>query len=497
MDEEATTLIPTLAEPMRGDKIGDFTIRSRIGRGAMGAVYRAVQSKPAEREVALKILLDSLMSSVPDRVERFQREAGIAAKLNHENIVMLFAAGVDAGRHYIAMELVEGHDLAHVVSKQHLPVAEAIRVTRHVLKGLAHAHDKEIIHRDIKPANILIDNRGTAKIADFGIAKLRDEMGLTNQTIIGTPDYMAPEQRLGRPSDGKADLFAVGVVLYEMLVGHKEDAIAGLTGIDTAAVSEEIQRVQLCGSADADALAEVIVRALAEKPADRYGSAREMEAALTQPQVDSGRPHERAVASQSSMRPPLLAAGVLGIALIAGIWAIGPTKPLPPVSAPPESIPTPAPIAEQTPTTARDPVSVPVPDPVPVPVPEEIAAPAFESEGQMIAHARAKRGFLGPQHGVYQLDCDRPDDASRRVVWSEDQHLLLALGGRTNPTLSQMVRTVESRVEIIGSAQARLNVYEVEELSSEQRFQIAVGDGYFIVEGAGLGRLVAERCKVF
>jgi serine/threonine protein kinase len=212
-----------------------------LGRGGMGVVYQARQ-KALNRLVALKVLPLGL-SADPDFVARFQREAHALARLNHPNVVAIYDSGqTTGGQLYIVMEFVEGTNLHHLIhgskkaaqpstppteptfdSPSPLPPAEALAIAAQVCDALAYAHGEGIIHRDIKPANILVDRRGRVKVADFGLARLigdeSADVSVLTQTgaVMGTFDYMAPEQRQGARADHRADIYAVGVMLYEML----------------------------------------------------------------------------------------------------------------------------------------------------------------------------------------------------------------------------------------------------------------------------------------
>lgn len=200
-----------------------FEILEIIGRGGMGAVYRARQ--PAlDRLVGIK-LLPVEAAADPGFAERFRNEARILARLGHPHIIAIHETGqTTAGHLFIVMEFISGQDLAELLAKGPLPVGRALGIARAVCAALEFAHQHGIVHRDIKPANVLIANDGTVKVADFGIARMRADARETRLTFtglaIGTPDYMAPEQRHGGEVDGRADLFSLGVLLYEMLTGE-------------------------------------------------------------------------------------------------------------------------------------------------------------------------------------------------------------------------------------------------------------------------------------
>jgi serine/threonine-protein kinase len=205
-------------------KIGRYEIEGTIGRGAMGVVYRA-RDPIIGRALAIKVV--SLSGNLPDDAkeeyrQRFFREAQAAGNLHHPNIVTVFDAGEEHGVPYIAMELVEGESLAQRLRRAgKLAVEEASSIARQVAAGLAYAHEKGVVHRDIKPANILLDAKGRAVITDFGVARLSASDLTGTGEVLGTPNFMSPEQVLGHPLDGRSDLFSLGVVYYLMLTGER------------------------------------------------------------------------------------------------------------------------------------------------------------------------------------------------------------------------------------------------------------------------------------
>ncbi len=209
---------------MLGETIGHYRITAKLGEGGMGAVYRAIDTK-LNREVAIKVLPDTFAAD-PDRLARFTREAQVLASLNHPNIATIFGVEDKA----LVMELVEGNDLAGP-----LPLTEALNIARQIAEGLEAAHDKGIIHRDLKPANIKVTPDGIVKLLDFGLAKATDSAATATSAdsptmtiratqaglIMGTAGYMSPEQAAGKTVDKRADIWAFGVVLHELLTGKR------------------------------------------------------------------------------------------------------------------------------------------------------------------------------------------------------------------------------------------------------------------------------------
>jgi tetratricopeptide (TPR) repeat protein len=206
-------------DPLIGTRMCGYLITDLIGRGGMGTVYRARDEEGAE-EVALKVLPVAQLHDVGE-ADRFHREAKLAAGLDHPNIVSTFGSGSESGHLYIAMELVEGISLRQLLRREgRLLLGQTLSVAAQVLAGLEAAHGRQVVHRDIKAENVIIRQDGTAKILDFGVAKLESSAGLPQvNEILGTVEYMAPEQIRGDPTGPAADLYAAGVLIYEMLTG--------------------------------------------------------------------------------------------------------------------------------------------------------------------------------------------------------------------------------------------------------------------------------------
>jgi serine/threonine protein kinase len=200
--------------------LGKYVVQQEIARGGMGIIYKALD-QALNRLVAIKVIHEHF-SGDSSFTDRFMREARAMARLHHENIVTIFSVEEDRGTHLIVMEYFPGMDLrTKIKSKRSLPLRESLTVALQVAHALGFAHSQGIIHRDIKPANILVDSSGRVKLTDFGIAAALDEASITGTgQVIGTPEYMSPEQAGGRHVDGRTDLYSLGIVLHEMLVGH-------------------------------------------------------------------------------------------------------------------------------------------------------------------------------------------------------------------------------------------------------------------------------------
>ncbi|TAN25294.1 MAG: serine/threonine protein kinase [Actinomycetota bacterium] len=262
---------------------GRYELGSKIGTGAMGYVYKAHDLK-LDREIAVKVLKNSLVDDEVLRA-RFEREARAAGKLSHHpNVVTVFDVDESNGQPFIVMELVSGGTLSSRLKSGPLPIAEAIFITKQILAALAFAHASGIIHRDIKPSNILITETGEVKLGDFGIASIYEGAGNQDLTlssqVIGTPAYLSPERVESKPVTPSSDLFAVGVILYEMVTGERPFRGESPIEIMLAVKSGIFPSPETVNPQISQELTKVIIRALAHAPEARYSSARHMSAAL-------------------------------------------------------------------------------------------------------------------------------------------------------------------------------------------------------------------------
>jgi len=259
---------------------GRYRLEVRIGTGGMSTVYRALD-ETLQRQVAIK-LMNGEFSTDSDQLERFRREARAVAQLSHPHVVGVIDAGEDDGRPYIVFEYVEGETLKERIRRQgQLPVTEAVAYAIEIARALGAAHARHIVHRDVKPQNVLIDEEGSAKVTDFGIARTLDEEGLTaDGRVIGTTDYVAPEQALGQPVTGQSDLYSLGIVLYEMLTGEVPFRGDSQVAVAMKHVREELPDVQRKRPEVSASLAAVIDHATAKRHEDRYADDAELIADL-------------------------------------------------------------------------------------------------------------------------------------------------------------------------------------------------------------------------
>src|SRR5258708_434105 len=255
--------------------LGRYEILGKLGEGAMGVVYRA-GDKSLGRVVALKMLSADLGAD-DELHQRFRREAQAIGRLNHPNIVAVYDLGESEGHLYMAMELLEGDDLRALIERQvDIPLADRVRVMGQICEGLGYAHGKGVVHRDVKPANIFVTSGGQVKILDFGLARVATSDTITRAgVILGTPDYMSPEQATGRALDLRTDIFSAGAVFYEFLTLQKPFKGKTLHSVLYQILSEEPEAVLTLNPELPARLALLVHRMLRKDPDRRYPSMEE------------------------------------------------------------------------------------------------------------------------------------------------------------------------------------------------------------------------------
>jgi serine/threonine-protein kinase len=255
---------------------GRYRLEAKLGSGGMSTVYLA-RDATLDRQVAVKVMHRE-MSEQPDQLERFRQEARAVAKLSHPNVVSVIDAGEDGGHPYIVFEYVEGETLKQRIARVGaLDAQEALAYAIEIARGLTVAHARNMVHRDIKPQNVLIDTEGRAKLTDFGISRQLEQDGMTaTGRVLGTTDYVAPEQAMGHPVDVRSDIYSLGVVLYEMLIGQVPFHADSQVGVAMKHVNEELPDVQQRRPELSAAAALVVERATAKEPDHRYQSVGEM-----------------------------------------------------------------------------------------------------------------------------------------------------------------------------------------------------------------------------
>lgn len=265
---------------MEPGRLGKYELRGELGRGAMGVVYRAFDTV-LERDVALKTM--SGVRSDEDDTLRFLREARAAGTLRHPSIVTIYELGRDGDQYFIAMELLVGTDLDKVIRKGPLPsIKRRLELVARLCQGLDVAHRAGIVHRDVKPANVFVCKDGALKILDFGVAKIASSEATRTGLVIGTVDYMSPEQvRADKTLDGRADLFSAGVILYELLFGKKPFSGEHLGATLNRILHNEPAGLAAIARTLPPALLSVLRRALDKRPEARFQTAAAMAEALT------------------------------------------------------------------------------------------------------------------------------------------------------------------------------------------------------------------------
>jgi tRNA A-37 threonylcarbamoyl transferase component Bud32 len=259
---------------------GRYRLDAQVGTGGMSTVYRAFDST-LERRVAIKLMHRDIAGD-SDQLERFRREARAVARLSHPHIVGVIDAGEEDGRPYIVFEYVEGETLKDRIRRLgRLPVDEAIAYAIEIARALGAAHGRGIVHRDVKPQNVLVDEEGSAKVTDFGIARSMDDSGLTaDGRVLGTTDYVSPEQALGHDVNGQSDIYSLGVVLYEMLTGdvpfHGENQVS----VAMKHVREDLPDVSKRRPEVAAGLAAILDRMTCKDLRKRYPDALSLQADL-------------------------------------------------------------------------------------------------------------------------------------------------------------------------------------------------------------------------
>ena len=254
---------------------GKYVLDEQIGRGAMGLVYRGRDIGTGET-VAIKTLDPRLVNDLPELIERFKREGEALQQLNHPNIVKLLATAEQAGKHYLVMAFVRGGDLAELLHKHgRLAQNQALTIALDLADALTRAHRLEILHRDLKPANVLIDENGLPRLSDFGIARLGKQAEITAAgSILGTVAYLSPEACMGEPLDERADIWAFGVMLYEMLSGQRPFSADTAVGTISHILHEPLPDIRELLPDIPDALEDLLYRMLAKNRGDRIPSVR-------------------------------------------------------------------------------------------------------------------------------------------------------------------------------------------------------------------------------
>jgi tRNA A-37 threonylcarbamoyl transferase component Bud32/tetratricopeptide (TPR) repeat protein len=456
-----STLTPLPRQPAHAGGLvgGRYRLIEIIGAGGMGTVWKA-HREDVGTDVAVKILKPELADSA-EAVTRFEREAHAAARLAHPGCVAVLDYGQDAGSFFLALELVEGEHLGDHLARGPMSSAEVIAVADGILAALDHAHAAGVVHRDIKPHNVMLLPDGSIKLLDFGVARLVDvevDPAVRHATaagiVVGTPQYLSPEQALGEPGDARSDLYAVGILLWEMLVGRPPFS---------GATQREILAAQIChdpmppsvaapGAGISATLDAVTLRALSKSPGERYASAAELRRALaeaaadlsparpwTQPGHASLLPPGRPTGFRFTAWPPLYRGVALAVALVillaagSGVYALATREPPPPRGL----------FAHHT------------------------------AESAEIARVRAAlgRGDLpAAEHGAEELVADNPDDP-RAFLWLG--HAMFAARDKTRGLAAYREAVRLDRTAVDAELLANLRATFADRAVSEEAFALA------------------------
>ena len=369
-------------DSMIGRAFGHCRIQRKLGAGGMGAVYMAHHSG-LNKPVAIKVLPSNLAEN-PEYIERFKREARLAAKLEHPNVVQVFDVGDQDGVYYLAMQYVEGKAVDRILKeRKKLSVGESTAIVKRVAVALSAAHKLDIVHRDIKPANILISKGGVVKVADFGLAKDSNSNATLSGSgeIIGTPYYMSPEQAQGLAVDHRSDIFSLGSTFYHLVTGQQPFKADSAVAIVLRVINEEPVPPAQIDPSIPEGVSRVIMRMMAKKPEDRYATFEELicdlDAVKSAGQGTLKLPFQLPfdVSPRRAAIVALPIAGILLVGIIIGVILGGGgegTPPPEPVVQTPPPQPEPAP---PLPAVTPEPKPAPKPEPEPEPEPKPVPPP--------------------------------------------------------------------------------------------------------------------------
>jgi tRNA A-37 threonylcarbamoyl transferase component Bud32 len=312
---------------VKGTRLADrYAIEERVATGGMGTVFVAVDERLGRR-VAIKVLKEELAHD-PRFVERFRREARAAGALSHPNVAGVYDFGEDSDRHFMVMEMASGRDLAQVLREEgRLSSDRVVRIGTQIAEAIGHAHNAGLVHRDIKPANVIIGEEDKVKVTDFGIARAAGDATLTaTGSVLGTAHYISPEQAAGDKIGPGTDIYSLGIVLYEMLTGTLPFTGDSALAVAMRHVSDEVPRPGELNRDVPDGLDEVVAKATAKVPEDRYASGSDLAAALSAslgPTADQPAVAARTAAGAAAGSTAVLtAAGTTAGAQEARVWPI-------------------------------------------------------------------------------------------------------------------------------------------------------------------------------
>jgi serine/threonine protein kinase len=456
------------------EKIGIYEIKSELGRGGMATVYRGYDAR-FEREVAVKVLPQELLHADPQFRLRFEREAKIIAQLEHSAIVPVYDVGESDGQPYFVMRYMNGGSLSERIKAGVFTIDEAIQILAAIAPGLDEAHSKGIVHRDIKPSNILFDKRGNPYISDFGIAKLTQAQAgnVTGSAIIGTPAYMAPEQAQGIDVDGRADIYALGIILFEMLTGKQPYEADTPMAVAIKHITDPVPQIRQTNPKLPEGMDSIIQKAMAKSKTDRFSTAVEMTDALREvarnvttklaapptlannpPAAPTVEAQVKALPQKRSFNALFVIIPVVAIATLAGGFFLFNGTRTPPKTETPVSTFTSAPPHTKTPTVVSEATALPL---VIESTGTETASPSTETPTQTpppsapVAGGADKIAFVA-NNDVWLMNVDgsaltqitTDGGAKNDLQWLPDGDTLIFISGLTVKTYNVETDVVDN-----------------------------------------------------
>ena len=436
---------------MQPEKIGRYEIKSELGRGGMATVYLGYDPR-FEREVAVKVLPPELLHADPQFRLRFAREAKIIASLEHHSIVPVYDVGADDDQPYFVMRYMTGGSLSERIKAGILSVEEATRIIERVGPGLDEAHSKGIVHRDIKPSNILFDSKGTPYISDFGIAKLSQAQAgnVTGSGIIGTPAYMAPEQAQGDSIDGRADIYALGIILFEMVTGRQPYEADTPMAVAIKHITDPIPLILNANPKLPPGMDMIIHKAMAKDRDDRFSSSKEMLDALyavmrgdttklapvVAPKTIQGTLTQKPVAAKKSFNTMAVVIPIVALAAIAGgFFLFNGINNRPSATETPASTFTSAPVTETSEPTAEESTQEVI---LPAETATEVPPAATETVVPLAAFGGADRIAFVANNEIWVMNIDGSDleqltndGGTKNDLQFLDDETLIFISGKT------------------------------------------------------------------
>ena len=438
------------------EKIGRYEIRAELGRGGMATVYHGYDPR-FEREVAVKVLPSELLHSDPQFKLRFEREAKIIAQLEHPSIVPVYDVGDEGGQPYFVMRYMNGGSLSERIKARVMGIGEAVRVLGQIAPGLDEAHSKGIVHRDLKPSNILFDSKGTPYISDFGIAKLSQAQAssVTGSAIIGTPAYMAPEQASGETVDGRSDIYALGIILFEMLTGRQPYEADTPMAVAIKHITDPVPHILEANPSLPAGVDAIIQKAMAKRKEDRFSTSIELVDALRAVELGDKTelrrtvkvPPKTVVAAQKAEAPaarksfnvwlvivPLLFLGMIGGGFLVFSWINRPVEteaPTVTATSAPAATATSEPTLEPTEEpVAAAPTEIPTDTPVPPTLAPTVPAVPVAGGSDMIALVANREIWLMNLDGTGRKRITNDGGTKNDLQWL-DRDTLLFISGKT------------------------------------------------------------------